>query len=63
MYVIARAHNNRPTLQHEVSISNSTSCGLDISTWRRAYQNSPIPELLCKRCNSRTQVRHLRVAR
>lgn len=54
-YIMARAASGRPTLQHRLSFQLngeiSTLCGLDTSTWSRAYFRQAIPELICKRCD------------
>ena len=54
MYIIARTASKRPSLQHRLVLGEDgahiTSCGLDVSMWSRAYQNKPIPQVLCVRC-------------
>lgn len=55
MYVIARTGKGRPTLQHRLITDDdggqTTACGMDIMLWSRAYQNRPIVQVYCKRCN------------
>ena len=54
MYVIARTGRGRPTLQHRLveneDGTNITACGMQVDLWSRAYQNKPIPQVLCIRC-------------
>lgn len=51
-YVIARTPSSRPTLMHALSWVDPalTRCGLDTTKWSRAYMSSPVPEILCQRC-------------
>lgn len=50
-YVIARNHSKRPTLQHLVlNATRFTACGVPMTDWSRAYQNEPIPAILCLKC-------------
>ena len=51
-FVIARTARHRPTLQHRVSDNDTghTACGLDIRPWSRAYQELPIPQVICMKC-------------
>lgn len=50
MYVIARNHRGRPTLQHKLLNKSvqETACGRDISAWSRSYSRQPIEAILCK---------------
>jgi len=52
MFIVARTTSGRPSLQHAVDgyLEDTTSCGLDITGWSRAYQSIPIPQILCKKC-------------
>ncbi len=50
MYVLARTGSGRPSLQHVTEDMDSTRCGMQISLWSRAYQSTPIKEILCKKC-------------
>lgn len=50
MYALARSATGRPTLQHRTTDMNTTLCGLDMTSWSRAYQAVPIREILCKKC-------------
>ena len=50
MYALARSSTGRPTLQHKTDDMNTTLCGLDMRGWSRAYQPTPIREILCKKC-------------
>lgn len=55
MYIIARTASKRPSLQHRLVLGDDTdkhvtACGIDVSMWSRAYQNKPIPQVLCIRC-------------
>ena len=50
MYALARSATGRPTLQHRTTDMNTTLCGLDMTSWSRAYQATPIREILCKKC-------------
>ncbi len=53
-YVIARTGRGRPTLQHRLQDTEGhvhlTACGVEVDDWSRAYQASPIPQVLCIRC-------------
>ena len=56
-FVIARTASRRPTLQHRVAEGGAgrTVCGLDIRPWSRAYQEAPISQIICKRCEKEPQ--------
>lgn len=51
-FIIARASNGRPTLQHARSNYDPklTRCGLDFSSWSVAYFSGSIAQLLCRKC-------------
>jgi len=49
-YIVARSAAGRPTLQHALAGWNTTLCGIDVRGWSRAYQENPIPEIVCKKC-------------
>jgi hypothetical protein len=51
VFVVARAYNGHPTLQHKMSDDGTTTlCGRDVTMWSRAYQGNPIPQIYCKKC-------------
>lgn len=54
MYIIARTAAKRPTLQHKLAngLMLMTLCGLDTRNWSRAYQQQPITQILCKKCEA-----------
>ena len=56
MYVVARNAKGRPMLMHEVKgpRTYTTTCGLDVSPWSRAYFSESIPTILCLKCKRRS---------
>lgn len=51
IYLLARTAHGRPALQHKTEDFTMTLCGLDTSTWSKAYLGKPIPEILCRKCS------------
>lgn len=51
-YVLARAAGGRPSLQHKLKDNafDETECGVYIGHWSRAYTDTAIPQILCKKC-------------
>jgi hypothetical protein len=52
-FVVARTAGGRPSLMHETTDLDVTTCGLDISKWSRAYRAHPIKEILCRKCSTK----------
>lgn len=50
-YVIARNAGGRPTLQHYTSDYRTSTCGLDITRWSRAYSEVKLREIICRNCD------------
>lgn len=55
MWILARTSNGRPTLMHhlEEDYGDKTSCGLEVTTWSRAYRARPIKEIACIKCTKK----------
>jgi hypothetical protein len=50
-FVVARTGSGRPSLMHLTDTNILvTRCGLIMRGWSRAYTNTPIPAILCKKC-------------
>lgn len=52
-FILARTVTGRPALQHSLADDGRmTKCGLDSHRWSRAYTETAVTPILCKKCAS-----------